>query len=179
MYSRLKTLILQRKSHCCISQNHFANHQFYLKRTQLFSIKFLFAVFFISLWNYTSFLKPSANIQHKNNIINTESTYLIQPIVNAKRVAVALHRHLVNHKFSLRRPQLSAIKFLFAVLFLSFSLSLKLLSLLCGGKNKERCMLAHWRQQLQVRVVVHFPSRPQAICNWLLPTGFFYLCACA
>jgi hypothetical protein len=72
--------------------------------------------------------------------------------VNKEREAV-LHRHFANHKLSLRRPQLSPIKFLFAVLFLSLPLSLKLLSLLCGGKNKERCMLAHSRQQLQVRVV--------------------------
>ena len=33
----------------------------------------------------TSFLKPNTNIQHKNNIINMESTYLVQPIVNGKK----------------------------------------------------------------------------------------------
>ena len=84
------------------------------------SIKSLFAVFF-SL-SKTSFLKPNTNIRHKNNIINMESTYLVQPIVNAKKVAVALHRHFTSHRFSLKRPQLSPIKSLFAVLFLSFSL---------------------------------------------------------
>ena len=69
----------------------------------------------------TSFLKPNTNIQHKNSIINMESTYLVQPIVNGKDVEVALHRHFTSYRFSLKRPQLSPIKALFAVLFLSFS----------------------------------------------------------
>ena len=133
---------------------------------------------------------------------------------------------------------MTPIKFLFTVLFLSCSLSLKSLPLLFHGKNNERIceqrkrsctsqtlckpqaftekttIISHqificsvisffasfskitftfmwWEKQGKVYVgtlkaaatsksgVVHFPSRPQAICNWLLPTGFFYLCACA
>ena len=54
------------------------------KTTIMSSIKFLFAVFF-SL-SKTPFLKPNTNIQHKNNLINVESTYLVQPIVNAKKL---------------------------------------------------------------------------------------------
>ena len=54
------------------------------KTTIMSSIKFLFAVFF-SL-SKTPFLKPNTNIQHKNNLIYVESTYLVQPIDNAKKL---------------------------------------------------------------------------------------------
>ena len=54
------------------------------KTTIMSSIKSLFAVFF-SL-SKTPFLKPNTNIQHKNNLIKVESTYLVQPIDNAKKL---------------------------------------------------------------------------------------------
>ena len=143
------------------------------------SIKSLFAVFF-SL-SKTPFLKPNTNIQHKNNLINVESTYLVQPIVNAKKLQLHFTDTSQATGFHWKDHNCVPSNFYFQCyffLFLSETILLSLKSLSLEKQNvKQRKNFwrnSHWTPQIICKPQV-FTEKTTIVCHQFFIGSAFFL----